>query len=128
MEGSFAPRRGVRELATLIGSAKLPISGAGCPQVRPGQVLRHGVGLYLVGAVAAHGARIIDIGCGRRDRHERLTMRRALAQHGSDASVREILMAQIRKCPHRDDTRLQTRSDLYRPDLVRLYGAREPRG
>ena len=70
----------MRELVTLMRSEKLPVSGADCPQVRPRPVLRHGEGLYLVGEVAAVGAPMIDIRCGRCGRHGRLTVQRVLTQ------------------------------------------------
>ena len=43
----------------------------------------------MLGEVAAKGAAMIDIRCGRCDRHGRLSVTRLLAEWGADASLRD---------------------------------------
>ena len=63
----------------------------------------------LLGEAAARGATMLEIRCGRGERHGRLLVKRLLACHGPDASIRDIMRRQIGSCPHRDDTQLYTR-------------------
>ena len=74
-----------------------------------------------LGDVAACGATMIDIRCGRCDRHGRLSVNRLLAEWGPDASLRDIMHEQIGSCPHRNDTQLYTRCDPYCPTLAQLF-------
>jgi len=53
----------------------------------------------LLGEVAARGATISDMRCGRCDRHGRLSVRRLLAEWGADASIRDIMREQIELVP-----------------------------
>jgi hypothetical protein len=62
--------------------------------------------------VAACGATMIDIRCGRCDRHGRLSVQRLLARYGPDAAMGHVMREQIGSCPHRNDAQLQTRCDL----------------
>jgi len=66
-----------------------------------------------LGDVAARGAPMLEIRCGRCDRHGRLSVARLLAEWGADASIRDIMHKQIGSCPHRNDTQLCTRCDPY---------------
>jgi hypothetical protein len=52
----------------------------------------------LLGEVAARGAGMIELRCGRCDRHGRLSVKRLLAEYGGDASLRDIMQAQIGEC------------------------------
>jgi len=60
--------------------------------------------------VAARVA-MIDIRCGRCDRHGRLSVARLLAEWGPDASLRDIMHEQIGSCAHQDDSQIYTRCD-----------------
>ena len=71
--------------------------------------------VILLGEVAARGAAMIELRCGRCERHGRLSVRRLLAEWGSDASIRDIMHEQIGSCPHRDDAQIYTR-DPYCPN------------
>ena len=62
--------------------------------------------VIALGEVAAKGAAMIDIRCGRCERHGRLSVRRLLASYAPDASIRDIMREQIDSCPHRDDTQV----------------------
>ena len=64
------------------------------------------------GEVAARDVAMIDIRCGRCDRHGRLSVKRLLARYGPDASLRDIMHEQIGSCPHPNDTQLYTRCAL----------------
>jgi len=55
--------------------------------------------VILPGEVAARGATISDMRCGRCDRHGRLSVRRLLAEWGADASIRDIMREQIELVP-----------------------------
>ena len=81
--------------------------------------------VIVLGQVAARGAAMIELRCGRCDRHGRLSVNRPLARYGPDASLRDIMHEQIGSCPHRNDTQLYTRCNPYCPTLVELFG-REP--
>jgi len=78
---------------------------------------RHGVDdvgcmardVILLGEVAAKGAAMIELRCGRCDRHGRLSVARLLAEWGADASLLDIMREQIGSCPHRDDAQIYTR-------------------
>jgi hypothetical protein len=82
--------------------------------------------VILLGEVAARGATMIEIRCGRCDRHGRLSVKRLLARYGPDAAIGPIMRDQIGACLHRNDTQIQTRCDPYCPDLARLLGLTEP--
>ena len=80
----------------------------------------------LLGEAAARGATMLEIRCGRRERHGHLSVQRLLARHGQDASIRDIMRQQIGSCPHRDDTQLYTRYDPYGPTLAQWFSPRCP--
>jgi len=61
---------------------------------------------------------MIEIRCGRCERHGRLSVKRLLAQYGPDESVRTVMQAQIGECPHRDN--IQTY--ICCPTLAQLFG------
>ena len=63
----------------------------------------------MLGEVAARDVTMIDIRCGRCDRHGRLSVKRLLADWGAEASLRDIMREQIGNCPHRDDAQIYTR-------------------
>jgi len=77
----------------------------------------------VLGEAAARGAAMLDIRCSRCDRHGRLSVKRLLAEWGPDASIRDIMHAQIGSCAHKDDSQIYTRCDPYCPTLVELFGA-----
>jgi hypothetical protein len=79
----------------------------------------------LLGEVAARGARMIELRCGRCDRHGRLSVARLLAEYGADAPVRRAMQDQIGDCPHRNDMQWYTRCDPYCPVPLPTLG-REP--
>jgi hypothetical protein len=81
----------------------------------------------LLGEVAARGARMIELRCGRCDRHGRLSVQRLLAQYGANAPVRSAMQDQIGDCPKRNATQIQERCDLYCPTLAQLFGISAPR-
>ena len=76
---------------------------------------------------AARCTTMIDIRCGRCDRHGRLSVARLMAEWGADASLRDIMHEQIGSCPHRNDTQIYTRCDPFCPTLVELFGPPEAR-
>jgi len=78
----------------------------------------------LLGEAAARGATMLEIRCGRGERHGRLLVKRLLACHGPDASIRDIMRRQIGSCPHRDDMQLYTICDPYWPTLAQLFSRR----
>ena len=69
--------------------------------------------VILLGEVAAKGAAMIEIRCGRCDGHGRLSVKRLRAEWRADASIRDIMREQIGSCPHKDDAQLYTRCDPY---------------
>jgi len=77
--------------------------------------------VIVLGQVAARGAAMIELRCGRCDRHGRLSVKRPLAQWGPDASLRAIMREQIGSCPHKDDAQIYTRCDPYCPTLAQLF-------
>ena len=64
---------------------------------------------------------MIEVRCGRCERHGRLSVDRLLAEWGADASLRDIMHEQIGSCPHRNDAQIYTRRDPYCPTLVELF-------
>ena len=76
--------------------------------------------VYSLGAIAARGATMLEIRCGRCDRHGRLSVARLLAEHGPNAEFSTIMRGLVGDCPHRDEQQIQNRCDPYCPDLVRL--------
>ena len=80
-----------------------------------------------LGDVAARDVTLIDIRCGRCDRHGRLSVSRLMARYGPDASIHDIMREQIGSCPHRNDTQLYTRCYPYCPTLVELFGPPQAR-
>ena len=55
------------------------------------------------------------------DRHGRRSVKRLIAEHGPDASVRDIMRDQIGECPNRDSSQIQTRCDpLYATAFSRV--------
>jgi len=80
-----------------------------------------------LGDVAARDVAMIDIRCGRCDRHGRLSVQRLMARYGPDASLRDIMHEQIGSCPHKDDAQIYTRCDPYCPTLVELFAPPEVR-
>jgi len=83
--------------------------------------------VIVLGEVAAKGATMIDIRCGRCDRYRRLSVARLLTEWGPDASLRDIMHEQVGSCPHRNDTQIYTRCDPYCPTLGELFGPPESR-
>jgi len=49
--------------------------------------------VIVLGEVAARDWTMIDIRCGRCDRHGRLPMKRLMARYGSDAAVHDAMQA-----------------------------------
>jgi hypothetical protein len=76
---------------------------------------------YSLGDIAARRATMLDIRCGRCDRHGRLSVARLLAEHGPNAEFSTIMRGLVGDCPHRDEQQIQNRCDPYCPDLVRLF-------
>jgi hypothetical protein len=76
---------------------------------------------YSLGDIAARGATMLEIRCGRCDRHGRLSVARLLAVHGPDAEFGAVMRLLVRDCSHRDEQQIQNRCDPYCPDLVRLF-------
>lgn len=72
----------------------------------------------LIGEVAARGATMLDMRCGRRERHGRLSVARLLAEHGPDVPARRAWPDRIGDWPNRDHTQLQSRGDPYSPTLA----------
>jgi hypothetical protein len=64
---------------------------------------------------------VLEIRCGRCDRHGRLNTARLLAEHRPDAKMRDVMRAQVGDCPKREDAQIQNRCDPYCPDLVRPF-------
>jgi len=63
---------------------------------------------------------MIELRCGRCDRHGRLSVKRLLAErmpHCATLCARK----QIGSCPHRDDAQIYTRCDPYCPTLAQLF-------
>lgn len=77
--------------------------------------------VITLGEVASH-TNMIELRCGRCDRHGRLSIARLLTKHDLAASMRDIMQAQIGDCPRRDDVQIQNRCDPFCPDLSRLFG------
>ena len=77
--------------------------------------------VIVLGQVAAKGATMIELRCGRCDRHGRLSVQRLLAEWGADAALRDIMREQIGSCPHKDDAQIYTRCDPYCPTLAQLF-------
>jgi hypothetical protein len=74
-----------------------------------------------VAEVAARGATMIEIRCGRCDRHGRLSVARLHAEYGPNVPVGHIMRAQIGECPNKDSSQIQNRCDPFCPDLARLF-------
>jgi len=83
--------------------------------------------VIVLGEVAATSTTMIELRCGRCDRHGRLSVQRLPAEWGVDASLRDIMREQIGSCPHRDDAQIYTRCDTYCPTLVELFAPPEAR-
>ena len=64
---------------------------------------------------------IVEIRCGRCERHGRLSVARLLAEHGPDAAMGHVLHAQVGDCPNKDSGQIQNRCDPYCPDLAQLF-------
>ena len=79
----------------------------------------------MLGEVAARDVTMIDIRCGRCERHGQLSVKRLLGEWGADASIRDIMREQVGNCPHRDDMQLYSRCDPYCPTLVQLFAPPE---
>jgi len=79
--------------------------------------------VILLGEVAARGVRVLDIRCGRCDRHGRLSLARLVEEYGADAPVRVVMQDQIGECPNKDHSQLQSRCDPYSPTLAELFSA-----
>ena len=77
--------------------------------------------VIVLGEVAARDVTMIDIRCGRCERHGRLLIKRLLAEWGPDTSIRDIMRERIGNCPHRDDAQIYTRCDPYCPTLAQLF-------
>jgi len=76
--------------------------------------------VILLGELAARGAGMLELRCGRRGR---LSVQRLLAQCGAEAPVRRAMQDQIGDCPNRDHSLLQSRCDPYCPTLSQLFRA-----
>ena len=66
-------------------------------------------GVIRLGEVGTRGATMIEIRCGRRDRHGHRSVAQLLAQYGPDVGVRHIMPMQIGECRNRDNTQVQKR-------------------
>jgi hypothetical protein len=84
--------------------------------------------VILLGEIAARGATMLEIRCGRCDRHGRLSVARLLAEHGPNADFGAVMRKLVGDCPHRDEAQIQTRCDPYCPDLPRLFLPRPDAG
>jgi hypothetical protein len=82
--------------------------------------------VILLGDVATRDVTMIDIRCGRCDRHGHLSVKRLLARYGPDAAMGTVMREQIGSCTHRDDAQIQTRCDPYCPTLAQLFGIPDP--
>jgi len=67
-----------------------------------------------LGAMADRGAAMLEIRCGRCERHGCLSVKRLLARYGPDAAMGPIMHEQISSCPHRNDTQ------IYTPSAIRI--------
>jgi hypothetical protein len=88
-------------------------------------MLRHDMAHSITVGAVAQPTDMIDIRCGRCDRHGRLNTARLLAE-GPDASIGAVMRAQVGDCPKRDDAQMQNRCDPCCPDLVRLFRTPDP--
>ena len=77
--------------------------------------------VYSLGDIAARGATMLEIRCGRCDRHGRLSVARLLAEHGPNVDFGAIMRGLVGDCPKRDAAQIQDRCDPYCPDLPRLF-------
>ncbi len=82
--------------------------------------------MATLGEVAARGKTMLELRGGGCDRHGRLSVKRLIAQHGPDATVRQIMRAQIGDCPKKDSQQWYDRCDPYCPDLARLFSPYGP--
>jgi hypothetical protein len=87
-----------------------------------------GKGTYSLGDIAKRGAQMLEIRCGRCERHGRLSVARLLAAHGPEADFSAVMRLLVGDCPRRDDHQIQNRCDPYCPDLVRLFLRRSDAG
>jgi hypothetical protein len=74
----------------------------------------------------AQRTEVLDIRCGRCERHGRLNVARLLAEHGPHAPIAAVMRTQVVDCPKRDDAQIQNRCDPYCLDLVPLFQKPEP--
>ena len=84
--------------------------------------------VYSLGAIAARGATMLEIRCGRCERHGRLSVARLLAAHGPDAEFGAVMRLLVLDCPNKDSPQIQNRCDPYCPDLPRLFLPRSDAG
>ncbi len=56
--------------------------------------------VILLGEIAAH-LEMLEVRCGRRDRHGPLRVDRLLAEHGPDVPVGSVMPALVGDCPNR---------------------------
>ncbi len=87
--------------------------------MRPGARITGNV--ILLGEVARH-LDVLEVKCGRCDRHGRLRIDRLLAQHGPDAPVGTVMRALIGDCPQRNAQQERDRCDPYAPELLEFFG------
>ena len=64
---------------------------------------------------------MLELRCGRCERHGRRSVRRLLAEHGPNIDFGVIMRGLTGDCPRRDDHQIQNRCDPYCLDLVRLF-------
>jgi hypothetical protein len=77
--------------------------------------------VYSLGDIAERGATMLEIRCGRCDRHGRLSVARLLSEHGPNAEFGAIMRGLTGDCPRHNEQQIQSRCDPYCPDLVRLF-------
>jgi hypothetical protein len=77
--------------------------------------------VYSLGDIAGRGAVMLEIRCGRCERHGRLSVRRLLIEHGPNADLGAIMRGLTGDCPRHDEQQIQNRCDPYCPDLTRLF-------
>jgi hypothetical protein len=93
------------------GRRRVAVSG-GCAIARD---------VILLGEIAARSATMLEIRCGRCDRHGRLSVARLLAEHGPGADFGAVMRKLVGDCPNKDSAQIQNRCDPYCPDLPRLF-------
>jgi hypothetical protein len=105
-QGGFGD--GMGELLTTCGGA-------------PCRICADGTRNWITLGEVAQRTDMIDIRCGRCERHGRLNVARLLAQHGPETPDSRGDACADRGLPKRNDAEIQNRCDPYCLDLVRLF-------